>query len=554
MAIDFSKPVATDAYATLLTGLQSTISSLGMLLDPAYAGTLTNVPTGAKRLNAGLFEQFNGTSWVAQTINGLAQSGSNYGFGLTGPTHNLHVRGTGQSTAAVTDAGAKGGMLYLQDVGNSAGNGGALMLGTVLGNGTPFAAIKGLVVDGTTNTKGSIAFCTRANVTDTALTRWMTLDFAGYLAMNTTTPAERLHVGGSVAADNYRIADSGSSAAGTFGFSNGNGPGMIAWGSATAGAGSMEFLGGSVTQMRILPNSSAVNRIDVTGGATGVRPSLSASGSDTNIGLSFSAKGNGDFAWFGGSGTQFRVLSASNANRFLQVAGSFNANPFIAASAGLIEARSGVKCIGAASTAGDVATTGVLVAADKIAFVDSTQAADGRQSELNFNSGGLLGRFVNDAYSSAANWIQVVGTSAAISRVSLYGGASVEMLRVEAGGVRVGGSSSPARKLDVAGGAMTTAVAVGYAASLTLDAAASNLLVVGNLTGNVTSMAISNGVEGQFLSIRFRQDATGGRTVALPSGAAVSGSISTTANKTSYLNLTYNATDARWEGAWSQIP
>jgi hypothetical protein len=102
--------------------------------------------------------------------------------------------------------------------------------------------------------------------------------------------------------------------------------------------------------------------------------------------------------------------------------------------------------------------------------------------------------------------------------------------------------------------AYTTKASVAYAAALTIDTNVSNLVVVGNLTGNVTSMTLSNATEGQFISIRFRQDGVGGRTVALPAGAKVDGSVSTGANRTSYLNLTWNATDSRWEGNWSQIP
>lgn len=102
--------------------------------------------------------------------------------------------------------------------------------------------------------------------------------------------------------------------------------------------------------------------------------------------------------------------------------------------------------------------------------------------------------------------------------------------------------------------AYTAAVAVSYAASLTIDTNASNLIKVGTLTGNVTTMTLSNGTEGQFISIRFKQDGTGARTIALPAGAKVSGSYATAANRTSYLNVTWNATDSRWEGSWLQIP
>lgn len=102
--------------------------------------------------------------------------------------------------------------------------------------------------------------------------------------------------------------------------------------------------------------------------------------------------------------------------------------------------------------------------------------------------------------------------------------------------------------------AYTIATTVAYAAALTVDAADSNVIKIGNLTGNVTSLTIQNALEGQFLSIRFTQDATGGRTVALPAGAKVDGSIATGANRTSYLNVTWNSAAARWEGNWFQVP
>jgi hypothetical protein len=102
--------------------------------------------------------------------------------------------------------------------------------------------------------------------------------------------------------------------------------------------------------------------------------------------------------------------------------------------------------------------------------------------------------------------------------------------------------------------AYTAKAAVAYAASLTIDTNASNMVAVGTLTGNVTSMTLSNATEGQFISIRFKQDTVGNRTVALPSGSKVDGSIASGASRTSYLNITWNATDGRWEGNWFQVP
>ncbi|MBI5270709.1 MAG: hypothetical protein HY856_13640 [Burkholderiales bacterium] len=100
----------------------------------------------------------------------------------------------------------------------------------------------------------------------------------------------------------------------------------------------------------------------------------------------------------------------------------------------------------------------------------------------------------------------------------------------------------------------TVPVSVAFAAAMVVDAADSNVFVVGNLTGNVTSLTINNPTQGQFITLRFKQDATGGRTVALPAGAKVEGSIASGASRTSYLNLTYNSTESRWEGNWWQVP
>lgn len=95
-------------------------------------------------------------------------------------------------------------------------------------------------------------------------------------------------------------------------------------------------------------------------------------------------------------------------------------------------------------------------------------------------------------------------------------------------------------------------VSIPYAASLTIDASTGNVFEVGALKGNVTSMTISNAAAGQFISIRFVQDATGGRYVTPPGGAKVAGGVGTSANQASWLNLVY--TGSRFEGQWLNCP
>ncbi|MCA0175242.1 MAG: hypothetical protein LCH73_02975 [Proteobacteria bacterium] len=108
-------------------------------------------------------------------------------------------------------------------------------------------------------------------------------------------------------------------------------------------------------------------------------------------------------------------------------------------------------------------------------------------------------------------------------------------------------------QMEVTRGARSVPKVAPYSAAITLDARDSNTFLVGTLTGNVTNLTVINATEGQFLTIRFTQDGTGNRTVALGS-SAVSGSPALGAGKVSYLNITLNAAASRFEGAWMAIP
>jgi hypothetical protein len=110
------------------------------------------------------------------------------GIGTSSPSYQLQVRGTGQDTANLTDAGNKGGSLFLQATGVGVGSGGAVLFGTTFGNQTPFAAIKSFVTDGGTNTKGDLAFSMRTAVGDTSLSEKMRLTSEGNLGVGTSAP------------------------------------------------------------------------------------------------------------------------------------------------------------------------------------------------------------------------------------------------------------------------------------------------------------------------------------------------------------------------------
>lgn len=103
-------------------------------------------------------------------------------------------------------------------------------------------------------------------------------------------------------------------------------------------------------------------------------------------------------------------------------------------------------------------------------------------------------------------------------------------------------------------GAYTPSLTPAHSATPTFDCAASNVFEPATMTGNITSITLTNATVGQTVQIRFQQDATGGRTCAVPSGAKIDGSINTGANRVSWLIMTYSYQGSRWEGNFLQVP
>ena len=123
-------------------------------------------------------------------------------------------------------------------------------------------------------------------------------------------------------------------------------PGIVAFGTDTNVAVSISSKGGSPVQL--ITNSfaslqfaaahtaSAVNYVQVTGASTTNAPALSVQGSDTNIGLVVSAKGNGAITLRNNNSAniQFRADGLVSAVNYLQVAGSLTTNAPILSSQG----------------------------------------------------------------------------------------------------------------------------------------------------------------------------------------------------------------------------
>ena len=88
--------------------------------------------------------------------------------------------------------------------------------------------------------------------------------------------------------------------------------------------GSAVTLGGALGSHGLEVNAitGAVNRLSVNGAAASATPPLSATGSDSNIGMQLQTKGSGSMVFATGGGTQMLVSNQGNAVNFMQVQGA----------------------------------------------------------------------------------------------------------------------------------------------------------------------------------------------------------------------------------------
>jgi hypothetical protein len=102
------------------------------------------------------------------------------------------------------------------------------------------------------------------------------------------------------------------------------------------GTAAVAFQTSSTLQAQVSHTASAVNYLQLTGAATGAAPTISAQGSDANIGLVLSGKGTGVVA-LGGStvaNSGFRVNPVASSVNYVQAQGGITGNPATVSSQG----------------------------------------------------------------------------------------------------------------------------------------------------------------------------------------------------------------------------
>lgn len=180
MPIDFTKPTTSGNYSTgVLQPINDAMKALAQWLDPAVAGTLTSTPTGAYRLNTGAVERFNGTSWVAQPINGINYSAGLVAIGSTAPQNLFEIAGDSSPRLAIR---AK-----TETVGNNPALGFHVNHGVANASTNGIALITAKVTQADPNPlKGDLGFSTN---TGDSVTEKMILDSDGSLFLGAAKKA-----------------------------------------------------------------------------------------------------------------------------------------------------------------------------------------------------------------------------------------------------------------------------------------------------------------------------------------------------------------------------
>jgi hypothetical protein len=144
----------------------------------------------------------------------------------------------------------------------------------------------------------------------------------GAASIYTNGTTEQLRVGHTASAVNYLLL-TGSTTGNALDIAANGSDTNIGVSISTKGTGAVSLrTNATAEQFRALHVSSAVNYIQAAGAATTATPDLSVQGSDTNIGLTVSAKGTGGIAFrTAGTVTQFEITNTASAVNYFRATG-----------------------------------------------------------------------------------------------------------------------------------------------------------------------------------------------------------------------------------------
>ena len=164
---------------------------------PDAGGTIS----GSRTVTGAAFQLFDTAQNIRAYTGGTERmritSTGNVGIGTSSPNAKLHIHGGDQTTANIDTSSASNIVLNVAGTSGAAGSGGAMVFSANDG-AWRFAAIKGLAVDGTSNTIGDLAFSVRNATTDSTLSEAMRIKYNGNVGIGTSSPDTELQVIGDI--------------------------------------------------------------------------------------------------------------------------------------------------------------------------------------------------------------------------------------------------------------------------------------------------------------------------------------------------------------------
>jgi hypothetical protein len=285
------------------------------------------------------------------------------------------------------------------------------------------------------------------------------------------------------------------------------------------GATSLRFYTNTLAaeQFRVASTTSAVNYVQATGGATGANVTVSAQGSDTNIGFNLRSKGGGSISFSTGNATPFQVLDSS---------------------------VSGVNGYWAAVYSGALSQPVLRSYGTGTAYLSNQQA-----SPIQFATSSTTPQFEISHTASANNYVQVTGGAGVGPSISAAGADTNSFLALSSkgtGSVRLQTGSNTQLQVtstvSAVNFAQITGGTTGNAVTVTAQGSDTNIDV--SITPKGTGFAnITSG------GIKFPDNTV--QTTAASAGALAAGNNSIIINN---INITANATIAAGQNGFSVGP